>query len=76
MKQILICALSIGLIIGLTRCIPGEHNTAPNKGVNLDSERIYGIKGGEPLQLKNKYPDDDGTVAERVEKIRNKMFPK
>jgi len=76
MKNITRLSILSVIILLTNACIPGEHNTAPNKGLNLDSERIYGAKGGEPKQLQNKYPDDDGSVAERVEKIRTKFFPK
>lgn len=75
MKQILKSLALLGLLT-LASCF-GQHNNAPNPGVNLDDPRIYGNKGGEPKQLNNKYPEDEsGEVADRAEAIRNKFFPK
>jgi hypothetical protein len=75
MKKIAINAFVIAGMFMLAGCF-GQHNQAPSKGINLDSERIYGTRGGEPKQLQNKYPDDEGSVAERAQKIRDKFFPK
>ena len=75
MKHLLKSLALLGLVT-LASCF-GQHNNAPNEGVNLDDARIYGVKGGEPKQLNNKYPEDEsGEVAERAEAIRNKFFPK
>ncbi len=75
MKHVLKSLVLLGLVT-LASCF-GQHNNAPNEGVNLDDTRIYGVKGGEPKQLNNKYPEDEsGEVAERAEAIRNKFFPK
>ncbi len=75
MKRKILNILVLIAIMFFGACI-GEHNKAPNKGRNLDSKRIYGNKGGTPLQLANKYPEDDGTAAQRANKIREKLFPK
>lgn len=61
-------------ILSLSACM-GQHNQAPSKGANLDSEYVYGNKGGEPRQLPTKYPEDDGTVADRIIDIRAKLYP-
>lgn len=75
MKQLL-QGLAFAGLLTLASCF-GQHNNAPNEGVNLDNSRIYGVKGGEPKQLNNKYPDDEsGEVAQRANKIRDKFFPK
>ncbi len=66
----------IGICSFLLASCFGQHNNAPNKGVNLDSERVYGNRGGEPKQLQNKYPEDkDGKMLERANKLREKLFP-
>ncbi|MDW7694745.1 hypothetical protein R9C00_08330 [Flammeovirgaceae bacterium SG7u.111] len=74
-NNIIKTALILALPILLSSCF-GQHNNAPNEGVNLDSERIYGVKGGEPRQLQLTYPDDDGTQAMRAIKIREKLYPR
>ena len=73
-KQLLNLGLLFGVILLLSSCF-GQHNKAPNPGVNLESERIYGEKGAEPRQLSLKYDADDGTVADRIVKIREKLYP-
>jgi hypothetical protein len=74
MKQIFRMAVLAGTLF-LGSCF-GQHNNAPNEGINLDDTRIYGEKGADPKQLKNKYAEDDGTVADRANAIRDKFFPK
>ena len=75
MKSIFLKLIVFVGIISLASCM-GKQNQAPSKGENLDSERIYGIRGAEPRQLPTKYPaDEDGSVAERIEKIREKLYP-
>lgn len=75
MKQILSLIAIVGLFT-LSSCFR-QQNQAPSEGAHLDDPRIYGVKGGEPVQLPNKYPaDESGEVADRAEKIRNKLFPK
>jgi hypothetical protein len=70
--QLLICA---AFILTTTSCLE-DHNEAPNEGVNLNSERIYGIDGGKPRQLDNEYPEPTEETLERIEKIKEKMFPR
>ncbi len=53
-------------------CIPGQHNSAPNVSVDSKNPRIYGQRGGEPKQLKNKY-EIDGKVNDRAMAIREKF---
>ena len=60
------------LVICLSSCIE-EHNKAPNTGINLESERIYGDIGGEPRQLKNEYPEASASLVDRIDNIRNKL---
>ena len=75
MKQILSLIAIVGLFT-LSSCFR-QQNQAPSEGAHLDDPRIYGVKGGEPVQLPNKYPaDESGEVADRAEKIRNQLFPK
>ena len=74
MKSIFLKLFVFVGILSLSACM-GQHNQAPSEGANLDSEYVYGTKGGEPRQLPNKYPEDDGTVADRVMKIREKLYP-
>ena len=61
------------LLVFFTAC--GEHNQpAPNKGKNLDSERIYGeSREAEPAQLKNKYEDPEG-INDRSKAVYTKMY--
>ena len=72
-KQLLNLAL-FGFIFLFTSCF-GQHNNAPNPGVNLGSKRIYGERGAEPRQLKDTYSADDGTVTDRIVKMRDKLYP-
>lgn len=75
MKSIFLKLIVLVVVVSLGSCM-GKQNKAPSKGMNLDSERIYGKKGGEPRQLPTKYPaDEDGSVAERVAEIRTKLYP-
>lgn len=73
MKRKAISIIGLVALLGLSSCI-GEHNSAPNSGLNHDSKRIYGNKGGEPKQLPNKY-ESDAAVDERAAEIREKLFP-
>ena len=61
------------LLIFFTAC--GEHNQpAPNKGKNLDSDRIYGeSREAAPRQLPNQYEDPKG-INEKAKEIYNKMY--
>jgi hypothetical protein len=75
MKHLFKTAAFASLLM-LASCF-GQHNQAPSEGAHLDDPRIYGVKGGEPAQLPNKYPaDESGEVADRAEQIRAKLFPK
>lgn len=67
--------VAIGGALLLSSCM-GKQNQAPSEGVNLDSERIYGTRGAEPRQLKNKYDDPSDETLNRIEAIQNKLFPK
>jgi hypothetical protein len=76
MKTIASWIGSLVLILSLAAC--GEHNqSAPNKGKNLDDTRIYGVIGGEPLQLqpKDAQPASDPETTEKIDKIREKFYP-
>ena len=69
--------LYLSLIAGsllLGSCF-GQHNKAPSEGVNLDSKRVYGERGGEPMQLKNEYPAPTIETLERIDNIRTQLFP-
>lgn len=61
------------LLVFFTAC--GEHNQpAPNKGKNLDSERIYGeSREADPKQLPNQYEDPEG-VVNQAKNIYTKMY--
>jgi len=75
-KKISNILLSIIFLVGLSSCM-GDHNKSVLESPNQDSKRIYGVKGGEPLQLNNTYPEDEtGEVADRIFNIRDKFFPK
>ena len=76
MKKRLINILAVAMLLSLVSCF-GQHNQAVVEGVNQDSERIYGDRGGEPRQLNNTYPEDEtGETADKIAKIREKFFPK
>jgi len=75
MKSIFLKLFVLVVMVSLSACM-GDHNQAPNDGVNLDSKYVYGTRGGEPRQLPNKYEEDDGTQADRIANIRDKYFPK
>lgn len=54
----------------------GQHNEAPNKGVNLKSVRVYGDRNDEqPKQLKKKYPPATMETLERIANIKEKLYP-
>jgi len=69
-NQIIAVVASLLLLAG---CIPGEHNSAPNEGKNLEDTRIYGNRGGDPKQLDQTYPTDPA-VDERANKIKEKFY--
>lgn len=69
-NQIIAVVASLLLLAG---CIPGEHNSAPNEGKNLEDTRIYGNRGGDPKQLDKTYPTDPA-VDERANKIKEKFY--
>lgn len=76
MKSVFLKLIVFVGILSLASCM-GKQNQAPNEGMYQDSEYIYGVRGGEPRQLPNQYPaDEDGTVAERIANIREKLYPK
>lgn len=58
-----------------TSCGINGHNHAELRAVNPEDPRIYGDKGQPARQTLNKYVDDDGKQAEKVDKIRQKFFP-
>jgi predicted small lipoprotein YifL len=64
------------LSISLYSCGIKGHNRAELPSVNANDERIYGDIGGPAKQTKLTYPDDDGKQAERIMKIKQKMYPK
>ncbi len=75
MKNSIVLVLSCVGMLFLTSCF-GQHNTFPSKGVNLDSERIYGVRGGDPKQLNDVHPEDKGDVMKkRATSIREKLYP-
>lgn len=61
------------LLIFFTAC--GEHNQpAPNKGKNLENERIYGkSREADPNQLANKY-DDPKDANAKAQAVYLKMY--
>ena len=66
--------IAVGAALLLSSCM-GEQNKAPSKGINLDSERVYGVRGQDPKQLANKYDDPSDMTLNRIEDIRTKLFP-
>ncbi len=76
MKKILTFITIISLSTLLSCGIKG-HNRAEFKPINADDERIYGDIGGPARQTLLKYEDDaTGKTAERVAKIKEKMYPR
>lgn len=69
-NQIIAVVASLLLLAG---CIPGEHNSAPNKGKNLEDTRIYGNRGGDPKQLDATY-EGDPAVDARANSIKDKFY--
>ncbi|MEM1137768.1 MAG: hypothetical protein AAGI07_18155 [Bacteroidota bacterium] len=76
MKRKIVHTLFILLsTVMLSSCF-GDHNKAVVEGVNKDSQRIYGDRGGEPRQLLAPYEEDEtGEVADRIQNIKDKFFP-
>ena len=65
------------LTVGLVSCGVKGHNRAELPKINAEDDRIYGDRGGVARQTLNKYEDDaTGKTTERIEKIRNKMYPR
>ena len=60
----------------LTSCFK-QHNKAPSKGANLQSERIYGeSREAPPRQLQVTWPDDEsGEIQKRALAIQEKLYP-
>jgi len=76
MRKILI-AISIVSLTTLFSCGIKGHNRAELRPVNATDERIYGDIGGVARQTLNKYEDDaTGKTAERISKIKAKMYPR
>ncbi len=73
LKQFRTILAFAALLVFFTAC--GEHNQpAPNKGKNLESERIYGTsREAEPKQLPNQYEDPEG-INDRSKAIYAKMY--
>jgi len=73
-KRFLVVAL---LLVGFSACKHGQHNQAQVPGINQEDERIWGpSREAEPKQLNVEYPaDETGEVAQRIQSIRQKMFP-
>ncbi|WP_338766674.1 hypothetical protein WAF17_04295 [Bernardetia sp. ABR2-2B] len=73
LKQFKTILAFAALLVFFTAC--GEHNQpAPNKGKNLESERIYGTsREAEPKQLPNEYEDPEG-ITDRSKAIYAKMY--
>lgn len=73
LKQFRTILAFAALLVFFTAC--GEHNQpAPNKGKNLESERIYGkSREAEPAQLPNQYEDPEG-INDRAKAIYSKMY--
>ncbi len=59
-----------------TSCGINGHNHAELKAVNPEDPRIYGDKGQPARQTLKTYVDDDGKQAEKVLKIREKLYPR
>jgi len=75
MKTLTKFALAI-FIFGFSACGLNGHN---NKAImqTTENERIYGDLNGKAKQLANKYEDDaTGKTAEKIEKIRQKLYPR
>ncbi len=72
-RKLLYFSMVAGMFM-LASCF-GQHNKAPSKGVNLDSERVYGERGADPKQLKNEYPAPTVETLERIDNIRTQLFP-
>jgi hypothetical protein len=76
MKKLFIFIAVISLSTLFSCGIKG-HNRAELRPVNATDERIYGDIGGVARQTKNTYKDDEtGKTAERIAKIKAKMYPK
>ncbi|WP_375560933.1 hypothetical protein ACE193_25105 [Bernardetia sp. OM2101] len=73
LKQFKTILAFAALLVFFTAC--GEHNQpAPNKGQNLESERIYGTsREAEPEQLPNQYDDPEG-INDRSKAVYAKMY--
>ncbi|MGF1532886.1 MAG: hypothetical protein ACFCUI_04235 [Bernardetiaceae bacterium] len=69
--------LAIVLCFSLSSCdwLFGQHNEAQAQGKNLNDERIYGDKNGDPKQLGQNLDASDED-RERAQKIREKLYGK
>ena len=77
MKKIIASFLLAVSVAGIfTSCGINGHNHAELKAINADDTRIYGDKGKPARQTLVKYQDDDGKQAEKVDKIRQKLYPR
>ena len=76
MKKIFTFIAILSVSFAMYSCGIKGHNSSEIKPINADDERIYGDIGGPAKQTKLTYPDDDGTQAARIMKIKQKMYPK
>ncbi|PWJ43409.1 hypothetical protein [Sediminitomix flava] len=75
MKKNIVRVAAAGLLLSLTACF-GQHNKAPNPGVNLDSKRIYGeTREAKPRQLAKEHNTADLETTKRINEIRNELYP-
>lgn len=75
MKKNILGVVAVLALFSLSSCF-GDHNKAPSKGINLENTRIYGEKGAPAKHLANQYPDPSPQTLERIQKLREKMFPR
>ncbi|WP_020531778.1 hypothetical protein [Flexithrix dorotheae] len=73
-KAFLSSIVFLFILIGSSSCLK-DHNQAVVSSPTPENERVWGNKGGEPRQLPNKYEaDESGATADRIQKIREKLY--
>jgi hypothetical protein len=76
MKKITSCMALASFVLLMAACGIKGHNHKELAKVSSNEERVHGDKNGPPRQLPNKYEDDGGKTAARVEKIKSTLYPK
>lgn len=76
-NTIFIFLATITLTISVSSCGIKGHNRKEIWGIDESNERVFGDVNKGPRQLEKEYkPDETGKTAEKINKIKDKLYPK